>query len=71
MELHRQRDTLTPEQFARCKGRIINPVERLVDERYAGPGEAGKRQRRHARCFDAPFIFLERRGVEPANNSSE
>ena len=69
--LHRRREALTPEQFARRKVRVVNAVQRLVDQRYAGTGQAAKLQRRYARCFDDLFVFLERDDVEPTNNRSE
>jgi transposase len=71
IRLHRERAGLAPVTFARRRTLVVNAAERLVFRAWAGDGEAGKLQRRYAKRWADLFVFLERAGVEPTNNSSE
>ena len=72
IRLHRERDQLTPETFARRLLLIENATDRLVFDRYVAPQtEAARLQKRYRTHRDDLYVFLHRDDVEPTNNSSE
>ena len=71
IHLHHQGGELTAEQFARRRKLITNAAHRLIFQAWAGPGEAGRLQRRYAKHWQDLFVFLDRDDVEPTNNASE
>ena len=71
IRLHRQRGSLTAEQFANRRTRVLKAAERLIFGPPLGVGEGWKLQRRYRKHWDSLFVFLERHDVEPTNNSSE
>ncbi len=71
IRLHRERASLPPATFARRRTLAVNAAQRLVFRDWAGDGEAGNLQRRYVKRWPDLFVFLEREGVEPTNNSSE
>lgn len=71
IRLHRERASLAPATFARRRTLVVNAARRLVFRAWAGEGEAGTLQRRYVKRWADLFVFLEREGVEPTNNSSE
>ena len=72
IRLHRERDQVTPETFARRLLLIENATDRLVFDRYVVPTtEAARLQKRYRTHRDSLYVFLRRDDVEPTNNSSE
>ena len=72
IRLHRERDQVTPETFARRRLLIENATDRLVFDRYIAPKtEAARLQKRYRLHRDSLYVFLHRDDVEPTNNSSE
>jgi transposase len=71
IRLHHQRATLTPDQFAYRRTRLVQATARLLHQAWVGPAAAAKLQRRYQRHEASLFVFLERDDVEPTNNSSE
>jgi transposase len=72
IRLHRERDQITPETFARRRLLIENATDRLVFDRYLAPKtEAARLQKRYRLHRDSLYVFLQRDDVEPTNNSSE
>jgi transposase len=72
IRLHRERDRVPPETFARRRLLVENATDRLVFDRYVAPKtEAARLQRRYRAHRDGLYVFLYRDDVEPTNNSSE
>jgi transposase len=71
IRLHRQRGTISAEQFANRRTRVLKAAERLIVGPPLGVGEGWKLQRRYRKHWDSLFVFLQRDDVEPTNNSSE
>ncbi len=72
IRLHRERDQVTPQTFARRRLLIENATDRLVFDRYVAPKtEAARLQRRYQAHRDRLYVFLHRDDVEPTTNSSE
>src|SRR5215210_4728353 len=71
LRLHRERGALLAAQFAQRRTRVIKAAERLVFGPPLGTGEAWQLQQRYRKHWATLFVFLEREGVEPTNNSSE
>src|SRR5215213_1571632 len=72
IRLHRERDQVRPETFARRRLLIENATDRLVFDRYVAPKtEAARLQQRYRTHRDSIHVFLHRDDVEPTNNSSE
>jgi transposase len=72
IRLHREREQVSPETFARRRTLIENATDRLVFDRYVAPKtEAARLQQRYRTHRDSLYVFLGRSDVEPTNNSSE
>ena len=70
IQVHHQRNQMTPEQFER-RGTLIERVcDRLLHQELAPP-EAKKLQRRYLKYRSCLFVFLHRTDVEPTNNIAE
>ena len=70
MDLARNRDKMSPEQFADRAARYRRAVDAILDQVYTGPGveKALHRFRKHRNHL---FTFLERPEVPPDNNLAE
>lgn len=71
IRLHREREREPSTRFAQRRTRVIMAADRLIFGPPLGTGTAGKLQRRYRKHWSSLFVFLERDGVEPTNNSSE
>jgi transposase len=70
INLHHQRDQLSPEQFNTKVARVERTCNRLLQQDLAPP-EAQKLQRRYRKYRACLFVFLYRTDVEPTNNVAE
>jgi transposase len=70
INLHHQRDQLSPEQFETKVARVERTCNRLLQQDLAPP-EAQKLQRRYRKYRSCLFVFLYRTDVEPTNNVAE
>jgi transposase len=70
INLHHQRDQLSPEQFETKVARVERTCNRLLQQDLAPP-EAQKLQRRYRKYRSCQFVFLYRTDVEPTNNVAE
>ena len=70
INLHHQRDQLSPEQFDTKVARVERTCNRLLQQDLAPP-EAQKLQRRYRKYRACLFVFLYRTDVEPTNNVAE
>jgi len=71
MQLHREREALPAGSFAHRRTRVVKAADRLIFGPPLGSGEAWKLQKRYRKRWADLFVFLERDGVDPTNNSSE
>lgn len=69
--LHREREHLPTARFEHRRTRVIRAAERLIFGPPLCVGSAWKLQQRYRKHWNSLFVFLERDGVEPTNNSSE
>lgn len=70
INLHHQRDQLSPEQYETKVARVERTCNRLLQQDLAPP-EAQKLQRRYCKYRSCLFVFLYRTDVEPTNNVAE
>ena len=70
INLHHQRDQLSPEQFETRVARVERTCDRLLQQDLAPP-EAQKLQRRYRKYRSCLFVFLHRTDVDPTNNVAE
>ncbi len=70
INLHHQRDQLSPDQFETKVARVERTCNRLLQQDLAPP-EAQKLQRRYRKYRSCLFVFLYRTDVEPTNNVAE
>ena len=70
IQVHRQRDQMTPAQFDKQVAQIERNCDRLLLQDLAPP-EARKLQRRYLKYRACLFVFLHRNDVEPTNNVAE
>ena len=72
VQLHHERDQLSPESFARRRVRIETATDRLVFGPPLTPkSEARRLRKRYQSHRDSLYVFPDRDDVEPTNNSSE
>ncbi len=71
LRLHRERERVRPETFARRRTLIEHAAERLTFGPPLGEREAWQLQKRYRRHRDKLFVCLHRADVEPTNDSSE
>jgi transposase len=70
IQVHHQRDQMTPQQFERQVVNIERNCDRLLQKELAPP-EAKRLQRRYIKYRACLFVFLHRSDVEPTNNIAE
>jgi transposase len=71
LRLHHERDTVSPATFARRRVLIERATDRLVFGPPLARSGARRLQKRYQQHRGSLYVFLERRDVEPTNNSSE
>jgi transposase len=70
IQMHHQRNQISPEQFWVQVARVERTCDRLLQQDLAPP-EAQKLQRRYRKYRSCLFVFLYRTDVEPTNNVAE
>lgn len=70
IQVHHQRNQMTPEQLERRVTQIERVCDRLLHQELAPP-EAKKLRRRYLKYRSSLFVFLHRTDVEPTNNIAE